>query len=100
MPSNLQVLLNEATPLPWAMRPTGRLTNTNGNIRFIAEMKYHSGGFYPDFDKQDKADMRLIDHAVNMLPKLVEALEVILKNPSVNPTETIQAVLAEANNPA
>lgn len=73
--TKLEDLYKRATPLPWCMRPTGVFANVNGNIRFIAEMYRHGDGTPTDMDAQDKADAALIDHAVNMLPKLVSVIE-------------------------
>jgi hypothetical protein len=101
----IKQLLGEATPLPWQARPTGILANCNGNIRFIAELKTHGGGLYPDADRQDRADWQLVETAVNAFPLLVQALEraraaLAIDNPGLQAeTEAgIIALLAKIEN--
>ena len=77
-------------------------TGDNGNVRFICQTVPHGKG--DKMDLEDEANHALISHAVNMLPKLVGALEKALEDVEFNSNDFdlinhLGAVLAEANNP-
>jgi hypothetical protein len=73
---NLKETLRAATPLPWAVRPTGTLANTQGNVRFIGVLQRHGN---KEADDRDRADAALLQTAVNELPEAVEIIEKLIR---------------------
>ncbi len=115
----LSELLEQATPLPWRSarshedqdgpmfdlepgetKPITRIYGSNGKLVATAH----------DLFEFKEADAVLLTHAVNMLPKLVGALQGVVssgfygnstgyQHVDVKVIEVVKAVLAEANNP-
>lgn len=105
----LKELLKQATPLPWCdsrTHPGVRLANGDGHQPAPQMSAEHLGGDWTDIGYfHVAADRDLAKHAVNVLPKLVEALEQCVQHldPQLGNLFGVrkfaEATLKEANNP-
>lgn len=97
----LQELLKQATPLPWRINPDSKQP---------PDILAPDGWTIVGMDDCESADVdaRLIVHAINMLPKLMEALEdarefILDKDPddefSLRKSRRLSEVIEEADNP-
>lgn len=112
--SKLEELMKAATPLPWSIDFNGKDPQEEP-ARIKGPDKMWNVAFIPSYENTKArmdADATLLCHAVNMLPKLVEALEkcrFVLEECSIGreklselfpkKLELVRAVLSEANNP-
>lgn len=97
----LKQLLEQATPLPWMILDENGVSVSHPSIGLLAAVRYLGGD-----NAEGKANAALVVHAVNMLPKLVEALKetIPVLNGQFNESDRrfmasrLDTILAEANN--
>ncbi len=116
---NLQEMIEQATPLPWWLYLEPQGVKCNDGRELVVKHFIHSaaGGehegwpvadVYATVQNNQPANAALIIHAVNMLPKLIQALEKITEGsvgvlypgmPGYEAYLIAKELLNEVNNP-